>query len=139
LKYLLDTNIISELIKPTPNSNVVSFLDSLNEDDVFISVITIGEIQFGIQKLPSSKKKEQLLSWLYADLLARFHNKVVDIDVETMLLWGEVSQQLKAKGTPMPIMDLLIAATCLKGNYMLITRNEKDFTHLDIEITNPFR
>ena len=139
MKYLLDTNIISELIKPTPNSNVVSFLDSLNEDDVFISVITIGEIQFGIQKLPSSKKKEQLLSWLYADLLARFHNKVVDIDVETMLLWGEVSQQLKAKGTPMPIMDLLIAATCLKGNYMLITRNEKDFTHLDIEITNPFR
>ncbi len=104
MKYLLDTNIISELIKPTPNSNVISFLDSLNEDDVFISVITIGEIQFGIQKLPSSKKKEQLLSWLYADLLARFHNKIVDIDVETMLLWGEVSQQLKAKGTPIPIM-----------------------------------
>ena len=139
MKYLLDTNIISELIKPTPNSNVVSFLDSLNEDDIFISVITVGEIQFGIQKLPNSKKKEQLLSWLHADLLARFHNKVVDIDVETMLLWGEVSQQLKAKGTPMPIMDLLIAATCLKGNYILITRNEKDFAHLDIAIINPFR
>jgi len=139
LRYLLDTNIISELTKPTPNSAVISFINSLDEDDIFISVITIGEIQFGIQKLPDSKKKEKLLSWLHTDLLTRFHNKIVEIDTETMLLWGELSQKLKAKGTPMPIMDLLIATTCLRGNYLLITRNEKDFTHLEIEMINPFR
>ncbi|MEA3490749.1 MAG: hypothetical protein U9R27_02510 [Campylobacterota bacterium] len=63
-------------------------------------MITIGEIQFGIQKLPDSKKKEKLLSWLNNDLLTRFHNKIAEIDTETMLLWDELSQQLKAKGTP---------------------------------------
>jgi len=139
LKYLLDTNIISELIKPIPNRSVVSFIDNLDEDDIFISVITIGEIQFGIQKLPDSKKKEKLHSWLHNDLLRRFHHKIIGIDTETMLLWGELSQQLKAKGMPMPIMDLLIATTCLHGGYLLITRNEKDFAHLEIKVINPFR
>ena len=138
MKYLLDTNIISELIKPTPNRGVISFLNSLNENDILLSVITIGEIKFGIEKISSQKKKDKLLSWLDNDLLLRFKNRIVEIDTKTMLIWGELNHSLKTKGSPMPIMDSLIGATCLSHNYILITRNEKDFRRVEIEMINPF-
>jgi len=139
LKYLLDTNIISELTKTTPNENVISFLGTIKEQDIYLSVITIGEISFGIHKLQSQKKRENLSYWLENDLLIRFQNRIVDIDIETMLIWGELSQRLKTSGTPMPIMDSLIGATCLTKGHTLISRNEKDFANLDIRVINPFK
>jgi predicted nucleic acid-binding protein len=138
LNYILDTNIISELIKQDPDYRVVSFIDSLPEENIFLSVVTIGEIQFGIQKLPQSKRRDRILSWLETDLLARFENRIVMIDIETMLVWGEMSASLQALGTPMPIMDSLIAAICKTKNYTLVTRNTKDFLHLDIVLIDPF-
>ena len=138
MNYILDTNIISELIKQDPDHRVVSFIDSLPEKNIYLSVVTIGEIQFGIQKLPQSKKRDRILSWLETDLLSRFENRIVEIDIETMLVWGEMSASLQALGTPMPIMDSLIAATCKTKNYTLVTRNTKDFLHLDIVLIDPF-
>ena len=138
MNCILDTNIISELIKQDPDHHIVSFIDSLPEENIFLSVVTIGEIQFGIQKLPQSKKRGRILSWLETDLLARFENRIVEIDIETMLMWGEMNASLQALGTPMPIMDSLIAATCKTKQYTLITRNTKDFLHLDIVLIDPF-
>jgi len=138
LKYLLDTNIISEFISKKPNQKVLDFIESLNEDDIFLSVITIGEIKFGVEKVESQRKKEDLLDWLENSLLQRFDNKIVNIDIEIMLKWGEMNQYLKTIGKPIPIMDSLIASTCKAKNFTLITRNEKDFYSFDIEIINPF-
>jgi len=138
VKYLLDTNIISELISKQPNENVLSFLEKKDESSIFLSVITIGEIKSGIEKLQDHNKKTTLLTWLHDDLLNRFSGRIVDIDVEIMLEWGKLNQKLKCIGKPMPIMDSLIASTSSSKNFILVTRNEKDFQNLDINIINPF-
>jgi len=138
LKYLLDTNIISEFISKTPNKKVVDYILILNEDDIYLSVITIGEIKAGIEKLNSSRKKDNLLHWLENDLLIRFENRIIDIDIEIMLQWGIINTHLKQLGNPLPIMDSLIGSTVQVKDMVLLTRNEKDFKNLDIKIVNPF-
>jgi len=138
LKYLLDTNIISEFISKTPNQNVIDYILALDENDLYLSVITIGEIKAGIEKLDNGSKKEKLLYWLENDLLDRFQNKIIDIDTEVMLQWGAINHRLKQLGKPLPIMDSLIGATSEMKNFILITRNEKDFKNLNIKVINPF-
>jgi len=141
LKYLLDTNIISEFVSKKPNQKVIDYVNSLDENDIYLSVITIGEIRFGIEKLDkeNQKKKIKMLSdWLENDLIQRFNGRILDIDLDIMLKWGEVNAQLQKIGKPMPIMDSLIASSCLAKKLILITRNEKDFYNFEIEIVNPF-
>jgi len=138
MKYILDTNVISELTKTNPNPKVLDFLNSLEEEDIYLSSITIGEIYFGIQKLPHGKKKEKLLSWIENKLLPRFHHKVISIDTDVMLQWAILTNELKTKGMPLPIMDSLIGATCIAKNFTLITRNEKDFQYINLKMINPF-
>jgi len=139
LNYLLDTNIISELISNTPNKNVVNFILKLEEESLYLSVITIGEIKAGIEKLDNSKKKEKLLNWLENDLLIRFEHRIVDIDTEVMLKWGFITAKLKKEGKPLPIMDSLIGSTAQAKNLVLLTRNEKDFKNFDIKVITPFK
>ena len=138
MNYLLDTNIISELISKKPNQKVIDFINSLDENNVFLSVITIGEIKSGIQNVQDQNKKEKLSYWLNNDLLQRFDNRIINIDTNIMLSWGEINQQLKTIGKPLPIMDSIIGATCISLDFTLVTRNEKDFQNLDIKIINPF-
>ena len=108
MKYLLDTNIISELISKQPNQLVIDFLSSINENDIYLSVITIGEIKSGIENVKSLDKKEKLTKWLDEELLKRFENRIINIDVNVMITWGKINQNLKSIGKPLPIMDLLI-------------------------------
>jgi len=141
LKYLLDTNIISEFISKKPNQKVLNYVNSLDENSVYLSVITVGEIRFGIEKLDveNQKKKIDMLSkWLNNDLMQRFEGRILDIDMDIMLKWGEINAQLQKIGKPMPIMDSLIASSCLAKEFVLITRNEKDFYSFEIEMVNPF-
>ncbi len=141
MKYLLDTNIISEFVSKKPNQKVLDYVNSLDENDVYLSVITIGEIRFGIEKLDEEQqfKKIKILSdWLDNDLMQRFEGRIVDIDKQTMLQWGEINGQLQKIGRPMPIMDSLIASTCVANGFVLITRNTKDFYSFEMEMINPF-
>ena len=139
MKYLLDTNIISELISIKPNQSVIDFLSSIDENDTYLSVITIGEIKAGIENVKSLDKKEKLAKWLYEELLKRFENRIIDIDVNVMITWAKISQNLKNIGKPLPIMDLLIASSCIYNEFVLVTRNEKDFKNLELKILNPFK
>ena len=138
MNYLLDTNIISELISKNPNKKVTDFILSLDEEKLYLSVITIGEIKSGIEKLDDGRKKEKLLHWLENDLLVRFHSRIINIDVEVMLQWGVTNTQLKKLGKTLPIMDSIIGSIAQAKNLILLTRNEKDFKNLDIKIINPF-
>jgi predicted nucleic acid-binding protein len=138
MKYLLDTCVISELIKKIPDPHVVGFVDALEPDDVFLSVITIGEIVKGIEKLPASKRKQELHTWLREDLLIRFDGKILSIDTDVMLEWGKLTAQVESAGKPMPAIDALIAATVLTYEMTLITRNVSDFETAGIEIANPW-
>jgi toxin FitB len=138
MKYLLDTCVISELVAKQVNPKVVEFVDSLDSDDVYLSVITIGEIAKGIEKLPKSKRKQELHTWLTEDLLVRFDEKTVPLDTDVLLEWGLLAARLESKGKILPVMDSLIAATVLTHKFALVTRNVDDFNGADLEIINPW-
>ena len=124
MKYLLDTNIISEIRKTRGNSNVKNFVNSLSEEDIYISVISVGEIACGIEKLPPGQKKTELLVWLSQKLPGFFGNRIIPLDTEIMTEWGILQGRIKQT---LPIFDSLIAATALSRGFTIVTRNSRDF------------
>ena len=138
MRYLLDTNVISELIARQPKQRVLDWLDTLDPHTVYLSVITVGEIQRGIEKLPASSRKQQLEDWLHNQLLVRFAGQTLEIDVNVMLTWGSLVAELDRMGRPLPALDSLIAALARHHRCTLVTRNEKDFQDIDIFLLNPW-
>ena len=138
MNYLLDTCVISELIKPRPSQKVVTWIDSIEEEKLYISVITIGEFEKGISKLPTSSKKDRISDWLNEDLLIRFKGRILDLDVNTLIKWGQIVANLENQGRKIPAVDSLIAATVLQYDLCLVTRNIQDFQNCSIKILNPW-
>jgi toxin FitB len=138
MKYLLDTNVLSELVKPQPNRQVVDWVDSLDPATIFISVITLGEIRKGVEKTSSPERKELLVAWLHSDLLPRFDGKIAPITPSVALLWGELVGRLEQAGRPLAALDSLIAAIALDGGYTIATRNEDDFAGTGAAVINPW-
>ena len=139
MNYLLDTNVISELISKRPDRKVVEWLDRLDPNTVYLSVITIGEIRKGIEKLPLSKRRGRVKEWLEDDLLPRFHGRILEITIEVILVWGELVGRLEKEGRSITAIDSLVAAIALQGNYRLVTRNERDFKHSGVTMINPWK
>ena len=138
MRYILDTNVISELVARQPNSRVIRWIDGLEPSGVFLSVVTIGEIRKGIEKLPDSDRKELLLDWLEEELLTRFSGRILTLDVDVMLKWGTLAAKMERKGKPLPAMDSLIAATALHHHCHVATRNEDDFKGTGLSTVNPW-
>ncbi len=138
MTFLLDTCVISELVARQPNPHVVQWVDSMDEDKLFLSAITIGEIKRGIERLADSSRKSALAEWLEDDLLIRFRDKILPIDTPVMLVWGQLTADFEKQGRRMPAIDSLIAATCLQGGLDLVTRNEIDFSHSGVAVFNPW-
>ena len=138
MTFLLDTCVISELAAKQPNLHVVQWVDSIDEVRLFLSAITIGEIKRGIEKLADSSRKSALAEWLEGDLLIRFTDRILPIDIPVMLVWGQLTADLEKQGRRMPAIDSLIAATCLRARLDLVTRNERGFAHSGIAVVNPW-
>ncbi len=138
MKYLLDTCIISELIKPFPDKKIISWLKNEPSQSLFLSVITIGEIRKGLSKLPVSVKKEKLTVWLNI-LLEEYGERILTIDLSVAENWGEIQGRAEKAGTPMLSIDGLIAAITYTNNMTLVTRNENDFIAANIPILNPWK
>jgi len=137
LKYLLDTCAISELTKPQANRGVIEWLESTNSDDLYLSVINIGEIKKGINKLPASKKKQDLLFWLET-LLEDYQNRILTVDLNVMENWSLLVANAEKKGQPVASLDSIIAATAYTHHLTLVTRNERDFYACNIPLINPW-
>jgi tRNA(fMet)-specific endonuclease VapC len=118
---------------------VLEWIDSMDSDGVYLSVITIGELTKGIEKLPNSKRKLELSDWMENELLVRFQDKIVTLDVDILVHWGKMFARLEAKGRTLPAMDSLIAASALEKGFVLVTRNEADFDGTGVEIINPWK
>jgi len=138
MSYLVDTNCISELAKSEPNKNVVQWFANHNELDLHLSVITIGELRKGIEKLPSSKRKRRLNHWINEDLLHRFKNRVLDITLTEINQWGKILAKAEKIGRPLPAIDALIAATAIAYDFAVVSRNTKDLKASGVEVINPW-
>jgi predicted nucleic acid-binding protein len=138
MNYLLDTCVLSEFTRRQPDQQVIAWLNSVSEENLFISVITIGEIQRGIERLPDSARKTELISWLNQGLLQRFADRTLAIDAETMLLWGSLTTRMESQGKPLSVMDSLIIASALQNNLVVSTRNVNDFQPSGVRVINPW-
>jgi toxin FitB len=139
MSYLLDTNVISELVARQPNQRVIDWIDALDPHDVYLSVVTIGELAKGIERLPASSRKEVLLDWLDSDLPLRFSGRILAVDTATMRLWGALTARLERVGRPLPVIDSIIAALALQHGLVLATRNGSDFRDTGVTVVDPWQ
>ena len=126
------------MINKSPNPKVIEWIDSVNENNLFMSTITVGEIHKGISKLNNSKKKTELLNWVNNFLIPRFKERTLIIDIETSTIWGEILGKNEKKGKKIPAIDALISAQSIQNKMTLVTRNIKDFKYTDCKLFNPW-
>lgn len=138
MKVLLDTCVVSELRKRAPDQGVVEAVDALRDEDAFLSVITLGEIQKGILQLDPGSRRDAIRAW--ADVLRQhFADRILSIDPDTALVWGEITAAARRRGQQIGAADGLIAATALTKGLHLMTRNVSDFEPSGALLINPWR
>ncbi len=138
MKFLLDTCLISELAKVKPDKRVIDWLTNENETNFYVSVLTFGELHKGIEKLPESRKKEDLHIWVENDLKERFRNRIIGVDLNISSIWGKIQGIAEGKGRPMPAIDALIAATGIAHDLVVVTRNAIDMEQSGVKLHNPW-
>lgn len=138
MNYLLDTCLISELAKPMPDKKVVNWLLKEKETSFYVSVLTFGELQKGVEKLPESKKKEELKNWIEDELRNRFQNRILGIDMRVSIIWGRIQCSAEKNGKPMPAIASLIAATGIAHDLTVVTRNITDMEQSGVKLFNPW-
>lgn len=132
--WLIDTNIVSEWVKPRPDAGIVSWLDEADEDRVFLSVVSLAEIRFGIERLAPGRRRNRLDRWLREELPERFEGRIVPVDGQVAEACGRLLARARQPGRGLGAMDALIAATCQACNLVLATRNLGDFDGLGVEL-----
>ena len=135
MSYLLDTNIVSETIRRNPNKTLISWLDQIPGEALFVSVLTLGEIRKGVETLADRKRREKLRLWLEHELPTWFEDRVLPVDLAVADRWGRLLAEV---GRPVPTIDSLLAATALHHELRLVTRNAKDFDYPGLDVINPF-
>jgi predicted nucleic acid-binding protein len=138
VRLLLDTNVLSEVTKPHPEGRVLKWLDGLDEDRAFISVVSIAEIRRGVALMDTGRKRDALAEWLARDLPQRFEHRVIPVEEPVALAWGDLMGLAKRSGRGLASMDGLIAATAFAYDLTLATRNTKDFEGFGIDIIDPW-
>jgi len=139
MSFLLDTNVVSEWVRPRPDHNVISWLARVDEDRVYISVISLAEIRLGVELLPAGRRRERLASWLAEELPVRFEERILDIDAQVAATWGVVMARGQKSGMTLGSMEAFVAATAETHDLTLATRNIKDFQRLGISLLDPWQ
>jgi len=138
LKYLLDTCVVSELVRMVPSKGVVDWIRSQQEERLFMSVLTLGELRKGIGRLAEGAMRTRLENWLDGDLRLRFAGRWLAVDEEVAERWGLVAATAEGRGLTLPVIDGLIAATALVHGMTVVTRNDVDMRAADVPLVNPW-
>jgi len=136
MSYLLNTNIVSETVRPNPNKAVIAWLDQVPAEALYVSVLTLGEMRKGVEALADRKRRERLRLWLEHELPDWFEGRVLPVDLAVADRWGRLLAEM---GRPVRTIDSLVAATALHHELRLVTRNSADFNYPGLEVINPFR
>ena len=136
--FLLDTNIVSELVKPKPEPKVTKWIETTDEALLFLSVLTIGEIRKGIASHPDPRRRAKLEAWLVSDLEVRFAGRVLVIDTGIAERWGRLTAQGEHAGSPLAVIDGLLAATAQHHDLTFVTRNTGDLLGTGVSLFNPW-
>ena len=136
--FLLDTNVVSELTRPRPDARVAAWMNSADEEQLFLSVLTLGEIRKGIASLADPARRGRLEVWLARGLVARFEGRILGIDQVVADRWGQLGGTLALRGTALAVIDGLLAATALQHNLTLVTRNTRDVALTGAMVFNPW-
>lgn len=137
MNFLLDTNAVSEWVKPRPNPGLIRWMESADEDRVFLSVISLAELRYGVERMPVGARRSRLEQWLRDELPLRFEGRILSIDNNIAEAWGRTVSRSEALGRPMRAMDAFLSATAEVHRLMLVTRNVSDFPMLKA-VVNPW-
>lgn len=135
MSYLIDTNVLSELKRTQPSAAVVSWMAARPAATLHLSVLTLGEIRKGIETLQDARRRQRLTEWLQVELPAYFSGRILAVDSAVADRWGRIQSQA---GRPLPVIDALLAATAQAHDLVLVTRNERDFADLPVQLFNPW-
>ncbi|HVC80960.1 MAG TPA: type II toxin-antitoxin system VapC family toxin [Chloroflexota bacterium] len=138
MTYLLDTNVISEVIKPRPTAAVVAWFASQPNTSTYLSVLTLGEIEQGIVRSPNPQPAQELRRWLEEELPSQFHGRVLSVDATIMKTWGRITGHALQRGLPTSYVDSLLAATAITHDLIPVTRNIKDVEAFPVQALNPW-
>jgi predicted nucleic acid-binding protein len=137
MSFLLDTNAVSEWIKPRPNPGLIGWMESTDEDRVFISVVTLAELRYGVERLAAGARRRRLEEWLGRELPLRFEGRMLPVDADVAEAWGKTVSRSEATGRPIGAMDAFLAATAEVHQLTLVTRDVSDFKVLKT-VMNPW-
>ena len=137
MSFLLDTNALSEWVKPRPNPGLIGWMESADEDRIFISVVSLAELRYGVERMPAGRRRNRLEQWLQHELPLRFESRILPVDVSVAEAWGKTVSRSEAAGRPMDAMDAFLAATAETHHLTLVTRNVSDFALLKA-VLNPW-
>lgn len=139
MRYLLDTNVLSEPARPAPDAAVLAWLDARPALDFAISALTLGEIAKGVSLLPEGRRRERLMEWLATELPGQFAGRVLAIDEAVAQVWGQLAAEGRRTGRELPVIDGLLLATAGAHSLTLVTRNERDCSGRGVPVVNPWR
>lgn len=135
---ILDTNIISEMMKPEPLSKVVSWLDQQEAIHLYVTTVSIAEISYGLNVLPDGKKRSSLTDAFHKTISLAFESRIINFDIDAAYLYGKIMADRRRLGRPLSVPDGQIAAIAISNGYSVATRNINDFIDCQVNVINPF-
>ena len=138
MAYLIDTNVVSETLKPRPERRVVDWIGRQMANDLFLASISLGELVRGVRRMRERARRERFQRWIDYDLAAQFQGRILPFDRETAVIWGEIMGDGDRVGRPKPMADAQIAAVARRHGLTLVTRNMRDFVGMEVVLLDPW-